>query len=179
MKLFDIKNPRHIEILRKELARIPQLLREYNEDSIWASMSEDDRWDAIAGVSDDDGPDLADKYVDAKWDNIPDDITDRIDLSEYKLASDDMGGRTNLRAIESFKKQNSVTQTVIDKFLKRVGRTDVNKITVKQSYQLLTAIHKTMPDQPGSMGMGSDVNPYDMPGGKPSPGAHGGKWTGD
>jgi len=180
MKLFDINNPRHIEILREELAKIPQLLREYNEDSIWASMSEDDRWDAIASVSDDDGPDLADKYVGRVWDNIPDDITDRIDLSDYKLASSDLGGRTNLRVIESFKRKDPAAQRVIDAFLKRVGRSDFNKITVKQSYQLLSAIHKSSESgAPTNTFNVPGINPYDQPGGKPSSGKMGGKWTGD
>lgn len=183
MKIFDFKNPRHIEILREELRLAKRKLTEayaYDETKIWDAMSEDERWDAIASTRDDEGPDDADRYAVEAWDNIPDQITNLIDLSSFKLASSDIGGRTNLRAIGNFKKKYPETQKVIDAFLAKVGRTDADRLTIKQSYQLLIAVQRSLPSKPWNAGSGeSNVNPYDMPGGRPSRGHLGGKWTGD
>jgi len=182
MKIFDFKNPRHIEILREELRLAKQQLSEnafgYDETKIWDAMSEDDRWDAIASTRDDEGPDDADRYAAESWDNIPDQITNLIDLSDFKLASSDQGGRTNLRAIGNIKNKHAETQKVINAFLSRVGRSSIDTLTIKQSYQLLMAVQKFVPMR-GSGSTGStNINPYEMPGGDPSRGP-GGNWTGD
>lgn len=180
MKIFDITNPRHQEILTEEIQRAKQiLLREYNEDSIWASMSSDERWEAIASVRDDEGPDDADKFSEKKWDDIPDWLTDRMDLSVFQKASADQGGRTNLRAINNFIKKNPETQKLVDKFLEKVGRTTLNDITTTQSYKLLIAVQQFNPAKGWSDRTGTEYNPYDAPGGQPSRGHLGGKWTGD
>lgn len=183
MKIFDFKNPRHIEILREELQRAKLQILEnthsYDETKIWDAMSEDERWEAIASTRDDEGPDDADMYVNSTWNDIPDAITNLIDLSSFKLASSEQGGRTNLRAINNFKNKYPETQKIIDAFLSKVSRTSVENLTIKQSYQLLTAVQQASPKRGWNMKTVSDVNPYNMPGGQPSRGHMGGKWTGD
>ena len=180
MKIFDITNPRHQEILAEEIQRAKQiLLREYNEDAIWASMSDDERWDTIASVRDDEGPDDADRYASEKWDDIPDSLTDRMDLSVFQKASMDQGGRTNIRAINNYIKKNPEIQKLVDAFLKKVKRNTLDDITTTQSYKLLRAVHKFNPSEGWNMRVGTNYNPYEAPGGEPSRGPMGGSWTGD
>lgn len=186
MKLFNFKNKRHVEILREELRRVKQIMLEgssYSEDEIWDAMSEDERWEAIASTYDDEGPDLADEYVNAKWDNIPDDITDRMNLADFQLAKYNQGGRTNLRAIEKFSKEEPDTNKFVVAYLRKIGRNEIPRLTVKQSYDLLTKMHRFRnqmnPTGTGDISVKSDINPYDMPGGRPTSMPGGGKWTGD
>ena len=181
MKIFDITNPRHQEILAEEISRAKKLfLHEgYNEDAIWNSMSADERWEAIASVRDDEGPDDADKFSENIWDEIPDDLTDRIDLSLFQKASADQGGRTNLRAINNFIKKNPETQKLVDKFLEKVSRATLSDITTTQSYKLLLAVQQFNPSNGWGDHTETKYNPYDAPGGKPSSGHLGANWTGD
>jgi hypothetical protein len=181
MKLFNFKNKRHVEILREELRRVKQIMSEgssYSEDEIWDAMSEDERWDAITTVRDDEGPDDADRYAAEEWDNIPDWLTDRMNLADFQLAKYNQGGRTNLRAIEKFSKQEPDTNKFVVAYLKKIGRNEIYRLTVKQSYDLLKKMHafrtQMNPSSTGDISVKSDINPYDMPGGRPS-----GNWTGD
>ncbi len=151
MKLFDFKNPRHIEILREEISRAKNIIRtinesSYNEDNIWASMSEDERWDAIAATADDEGPDLADRYADDVWDNIPDSITDHINLSEYSLAKYDQSGRNYLNGVKhirdvkykdeaDYEQIKQAVQKLVDKFCESVKRS-FDSLTIKQAMDL-------------------------------------------
>lgn len=150
MKIFDFKNPRHLEILREELHRAKTLMIEasgYNEDKIWDAMTEDERWEAIAATADDDGPDLADKYYAEKWDNVPDSITDQIDMSKYKLARFDIGfGTSLLRGIKTirdvnykndpdYEKIKTAIQKLIDEYCKEAGR-QLDDLTSKQAMDL-------------------------------------------
>lgn len=180
MKIFDITNARHQEILAEELIRAKRMmLKEYNEDDIWASMSDDERWDAIASVRDDEGPDDADRYADAKWDNVPDWLSDRINLSVFELANQSPAGRTNLRAINNHVKKDVNAQKVIDVFLQKVNRKDIDSLTINQSYKLLLAINRALPGKGWNMDAGTNYNPYEMPGGQSTKLPGGGKWTGD
>jgi hypothetical protein len=190
MELFNFKDPMHKKILREEIVRLKKILKEgyqYSVDEIWDAMSDQERYEAIAATRDDEGPDLADEYADGPWDDIPADIQDTINLNDYQLAKYQIGGGSaNLRAIENFKTKNPDDAKLIDQFVKKVGRKDFRSLTVKQSYKLLLAIHElhratmknTQPDisQPTNT---TKVNPYDMPGGRPSRGYMGSKYTGD
>ena len=62
-------------------------------------------------------------------------MQDVLDLSNYELAKYDQGGRTNLRAINNFMTQSPNVNRLINTFLKKVGRTRVNDLTIKQSTQ--------------------------------------------
>lgn len=85
MKIFDFKNPRHVQILREELARAKRMLREYNESDEWDEMPKEYREWLLKSVDDDMGPDFAEEYAETDWMKLPDDITNRIDISNYKL----------------------------------------------------------------------------------------------
>ena len=83
MKIFDIKNPRHIQILKEELHRAKYILREYNEAEIWNRLTVTQREELLSDVDGDMGPDFADEYAETDWLQIPDAITNRIDVSRY------------------------------------------------------------------------------------------------
>jgi hypothetical protein len=184
MKVFDIKNPRHIEILVEELRLAKRMMTEastYSEDEIWSKMSDDERWEAIASVRDDEGPDDADRYSAEKWDNIPDWLTDRMNISDFELAKRSQGGATMLRAIKKFSGENPNVNKFVSAYLAKAGRGDINDLTVTQSYDLVPKIHQLLSKlnpSPAIRTTKSDVNPYDMPGGSPTK-LGGGNWTGD
>jgi|688.fasta_scaffold515257_3 hypothetical protein len=83
MKLFDFKNPRHVEILKEEIIRARRILREYNEADIWKRLTVQQREELLSSVNADMGPDFADEYAESEWLEIPDAITNRIDISKY------------------------------------------------------------------------------------------------
>lgn len=83
MKIFDFKNPKHVQILKEELYRARHILREYNEAEIWKRLTVQQREELLASVDDDMGPDFADEYAETDWLQIPDAITNRIDVSRY------------------------------------------------------------------------------------------------
>lgn len=83
MKIFDFKNPRHIQILKEELHRARHILREYNEAEIWKRLTVQQREELLSSVDDDMGPDFADEYAETDWLQIPDAVTNRIDISRY------------------------------------------------------------------------------------------------
>ena len=85
MKIFDFKNPRHIQILREEISRAKKMLREYNEADEWKQMPQEYREMLLSTVDDDMGPDFADEYSDTEWMNIPDAVTNRININDYTL----------------------------------------------------------------------------------------------
>ena len=47
MKIFDEKNPKHIQILKEEIIRAKQILKEYNENEIWKNLTLDVRKAAL------------------------------------------------------------------------------------------------------------------------------------
>ena len=85
MKIFDFKNPRHLQILREELVRAKRILREYNEADEWKQMPVEYREWLLASADDDMGPDFADEYAQTDWMKIPDSITNRINIANYML----------------------------------------------------------------------------------------------
>jgi hypothetical protein len=149
MKIFNFNNPRHLEILREELDRVSLILNEstgYSADEIWKNMNETERGLVLLNA----GLNSPEPYnTESEWDNIPADLQDRLDISDYELAKYDMNSRVYLRGIETMKKRDPKTQQVIDTFLKKVNRPDVNSLTGKQAMQLNIAIQRVlMTDDP-------------------------------
>lgn len=85
MKIFDFKNPKHLEILREEVTRAKKIIREYNEADEWKQMPVEYREILLASADDDMGPDFADEYSNTDWMRIPDAITNRVNISDYML----------------------------------------------------------------------------------------------
>ena len=83
MKIFDPHNNKHINILKEELKRIALIIESYNEEEMWNSMSDPERSQALLSADDDMGPDFADEFTETPWLDIPDVITNRIDLRPY------------------------------------------------------------------------------------------------
>ena len=102
MKIFDEKNPKHIQILKEELKRAKRIIREYNESEIWKNLSSDVRIAALMSVDDDMGPDFADEYADTEWMQLPDVITNRLDLDKFNVPDN-----INPMALADFIQQNS------------------------------------------------------------------------
>ena len=138
---INLNNPRFKQILKEELERAKRILVEgYSADEVWDTMSDEDK-DAALYVAKAENPE---ELRVGSWDSIPADIQDTIDLSDYELAKYDQGGRTNLRAIEQLIKKSPNLDQIVNKFLSRTGRSRRNDLTIKQSYQLLKAIHEFM-----------------------------------
>jgi hypothetical protein len=83
MKIFDIKNPKHVQILKEELRRAKRILREYNEADIWKRLTVTQREELLQSVDTEMGPDFATEYAETEWLEIPDAVTNRIDISKY------------------------------------------------------------------------------------------------
>jgi len=83
MKIFNINNPKHVQILKEELIRARRILREYNEADIWKRLTVTQREELLSSIDDEMGPDFADEYAETDWLQIPDAITIRIDISRY------------------------------------------------------------------------------------------------
>jgi hypothetical protein len=136
--IFNLKNPRHMQILREELKRAKQILIEgYSADEIWQSMPDTDR-NTVLYVAKATNPE---ELIKMSWDAIPADVQDLIDLSDYELARDNKDGRTNLRGITSLMSREDRAKKFVNKFLYKIKRNSVNDITVKQSYQLSSAMN--------------------------------------
>ena len=188
MKIFNIKDSKHRQILREEIIRIKRILNEgyqYSVDEIWDAMTEQEREQVLLASADDDGPDLADQYAPGEWDKIPADVQDSIDLSDYQLAKYSINfGSSNLRAIDSFMKNDPDVVKLVNQFVKKTGRQNLRLLTVDQSTNLILAVHKLINAKKPQVDISkptstTGVNPYDMPGGRPSKGYMGSKWTGD
>tara|TARA_R110000868_G_scaffold44694_2_gene148989 strand:+ start:5598 stop:6164 length:567 start_codon:yes stop_codon:yes gene_type:complete len=146
MTLFNHKSPTHIRILKEELARAKRILREgYSADTIWDKMTKEDRETAL-DVAEETNPDkfktalyvakiYIEQLIDITWDEVPADIQDLIDLSDFKLAKDDREGRNLLSGIDTAI-TNPAGKQFVDKFLKKIGRTSLRDITIKQATQL-------------------------------------------
>lgn len=138
MILFNYKNLTHIQILKEELRRAKRLIMEqlFSADEVWDKMSKQDRNEAlyVAKVTN------PNKLIELTWDEIPADIQDTIDLSDYEIASNNKDGRINIRGIEYAIKENPIGKQFINKFLKKVERISLKDITIDQSYKLNTAV---------------------------------------
>lgn len=83
MKIFNFNNPKHVQILKEELIRARKILREYNEADIWKRLTVQQREELLSNIDVEMGQDFADEYADTEWLEIPDAITNRINLSRY------------------------------------------------------------------------------------------------
>lgn len=83
MKIFDINNPIHVQILKEEIIRARRIIREYNESDIWKRLTITQREELLQSADAEMGPDFADEYARMDWLRIPDAITNRIDISQY------------------------------------------------------------------------------------------------
>ena len=179
--IFDHKNPIHVHILKEELARAKRIISEstYNTDTVWEKMTDVERNEAlyVAKVTE------PDELIELTWDEIPADIQDIIDLSDYELANTDKGGRTNIRGLEYGLTEHPEAKIFVDKFLKKVGRASLKDITIKQSYELQPAFWSYVNSKRPQQQIQPDTQNYTQSGGtEPSrdPFYKGGaSWTGD
>jgi len=192
MKIFDFKNPKHVQILKEELSRAKRLLREYNENEMWNNMPEPLRRVALASADDDMGPDFADEYADMDWMRIPDTITNRINLSDYalpkrvsksKLADWMSSNRTKLGSGILYPDANHSVDGVI-KFLQQGNPSQyyIAKVIAELIERGVRINFKDIEDAPKTdvdISSGTGMDPYSMPGGSTSKGYMGGKWSGD
>ena len=125
VKIFDHTNPKHIAILKEELFKVRKLLKEYNENEIWNSLSIEEREELLTAIDDDLGPDLANVYAEEDWKDIPEVIQSRIDLSSVpnaaKLKEPEKDAKIYFRGIVNMLKneENKYTNvTEVLKFLK-------------------------------------------------------------
>ena len=189
MKIFDHTNPRHLQILKEELARAKKILNEeYSADRVWDAMSEEEQKEALSATTDDGGPERADEWTGAKWDEIPADIQDAINLTDYELAIDDRTtGRVMLRGIKNAQKENpELANQFIQAFLKKIGRSSLESITTNQSQKLNIGLYRFIQSSQSTSntdtsGLTTMLNPRDLPSGAPSKNTdwRGGMWTGD
>jgi hypothetical protein len=177
MNIFDINNPRHITILKEELARAKRLMEQsYSADGIWDTMTQRDRKEALY-IAKEPNPDA---LLDASWDDIPADTQDLIDLSDYELARKNQAGGSLLRGIKTAIKQHPDAERLVAKFLNMVGRENLDDITVNQAYKLNPAIWKHIASknpQPEKVRSASNIDPYDRE--NPSTGFMGSTYRGD
>lgn len=138
MKHLNLNNETFRRILKEELEIVRNIIKEtYSTDKIWSAMPERDRKTALH-VAKATNPD---ELVNVVWDEIPADVQDTIDLSDYELANEDQIARVNLRAIASLSKKDPKIKQIVDKFLTAIGRESIQLLTKKQSIKLLDAIH--------------------------------------
>jgi len=126
MNIFNPNNKKHVQILREELRRAQRLMESYNEEEIWNAMSDTERSQALLSADDDMGPDFADEFVDTSWLEIPDVITNRIDLRSYakpekeKLSRQDfMSKNQDIRGMSNQSKENDAYKRFIEAYLKK------------------------------------------------------------
>lgn len=131
MSLFDHTNPRHVAILREELARAKKMLKEvtsYNADKIWNNMTPDERKSALY-IAKTPNPD---EYISGVWDSIPADTQDLIDLGEYEPATMSQDGRSLLRGTIAGMKQDPAANRLVMKYLQRLDKSAIEQLTVSE-----------------------------------------------
>jgi len=181
MMIFNHRNLTHIRILKEELKRAKRIINEstFNVANVWDKMTEVERNEAlyVAKVPE------PDELIESKWDEIPDDIQNIIDLSDYEIASMDKIGRINIRGLEYGLTQHPEAKTFVNKFLKKVGRTSLKDITIKQSYILQPAFWSYVNSQKPQQQIQRDTQ-NDIQSGATEPSRDpfykgGASWTGD
>jgi len=193
-------HPLYKKIFKEEVQRAQRLMFEYNEKEIWDVLSVDEREELLLSADDDMGPDFADEYAEEEWLRIPDVIKNRIDLSKYKKSNTyvntvrrnaNMYQRGIYNIITDTSKYKN-TKEMQQYVAKQIGSSSLNLETLKNDLrkyaeqypgrmmqfnldiQQMSQRINPIPDTPSS----DTVNPYDMPGGRPSR-YRGGGWTGD
>jgi hypothetical protein len=98
------------------------------------------------------------------------------------LAKTDQGGRSAMRGIESLIKQypNLPLQDLVDSALTDNNVNSIGDLSVEDVYKLNTKIRSSITSsKPKPTPSQDKTNPYDSPGGRPSKGYMGAKYTGD
>jgi 3-dehydroquinate dehydratase len=194
MKIFDIKNSKHVQILKEELIRARRILREYNEADIWKRLTIQQREELLSSVNNEMGADFAAEYAESEWLEIPDAITNRIDISKYTAdyaKSVDKSALTYARGIFDIifdETRFKNTKQLQDFIAKTVGATSTEPESLKMALMQyardnsakmmrLNIETQKMAQSTSPMGMGS-LSGATIPSRKP--GYMGGaEWTGD
>jgi hypothetical protein len=133
IKLFDHTNPTHIKILREEIARAKRLMAEaYSADRLWGNMLPDERKGALY-VAKVENPE---EYLDVRWDDIPADIQDLIDLSAYERATENQTGRSLYRGTKYAMTQDPLANRFVMAFLKQHNKAAIEELTVAEMSDL-------------------------------------------
>jgi hypothetical protein len=133
MKLFDHTNPDHIRILKEEIARAKRILKEaYSADRLWGNMLPDERKGALYTAKVED----PDTYLDVRWDDIPADIQDLIDLSAYERATENQTGRSLYRGTKYAMTQDPLANRFVMTFLKQRNKAAIEELTVAEMSDL-------------------------------------------
>jgi hypothetical protein len=140
MKLFDHTNPTHIHILSEELERAVYMLAEaaYSADRLWGNMTPDERKSALY-VAKAPNPE---EYLSARWDDIPADMQDLIDLSDYERATENQTGRSLYRGTKYAMTQDPNANRFVMAFLKQRNKAAIEELTVEEMSDLNIKIWK-------------------------------------
>lgn len=128
-----------MRILKEEITRARRILREYNEADIWKRLTVTQREELLSSVDDEMGPDFADEYAETDWLQIPDAITNRIDISRYTAdyAKDvDKSAMTYARGILEIifdKNRFKNTKQLQDFIAKKIGSTSTDAESMKMA----------------------------------------------
>jgi len=146
MNIFDPNNKKHIQILREELRRAKRLVESYNEEEIWNAMSDPERSQALMSADDDLAPDFADEFTDTPWLDIPDVITNRIDLRKYSTEKPDrqsmMFTRSLIRGINNRVKEDANAAKFVKAYLGKTLANRVEDLTSDQIKDLMFKLHE-------------------------------------
>ncbi len=149
MDIFDANNKKHVQILREELRRAKHIMFEYNEADTWddnlGHMDDKDRAQALLSVDDDLGPDLADEYMNTPWLEIPDAITNRIDLRPWMSKKSDrqssMHIRSLIRGIKNRVKEDSNAAKFVKAYLGKTLANRIEELSGDDIKDLMTKLH--------------------------------------
>jgi|TARA_R110000782_G_scaffold113729_3_gene203889 hypothetical protein len=150
MNIFEFDNVKHLQILKEELLRAKRLMLEYNEEATWDDnnglMNDRDRAQALLDVDDDLGPDLADEYMNTPWLEIPDTITNRINLrkwmSEPSSQPITMHIRSLTRGINNQIKNNPTAAKFVKAYLLKNMAQRIEELTSDQIKDLMDKLHQ-------------------------------------
>lgn len=165
MKIFDFKNPRHIEILREELNRAKQIIKNTSNTNFKKTDSGKLVSREISEMqSDFNNTTVLDATLVANWM-----ASNKKLLSNYTFTS---GGNTQTVAdIIAWLRKGRASQFYIQSLIDDMDKLEGVAIDDHEFYKPAAAKITSTPQ--------SDANPYDMPGGQPSRSQMGGNWTGD
>ena len=131
--IFDETNPRHLEILREELKRAKRILTEaYSADRLWGNMTPDERKSALY-VAKAPNPE---EYLDKRWDDIPADLQDLIDLSQYERAIYSNTGNSLYRGTKHAMTQDPNSNRFVMAFLRQHGKATIEDLTYSEMSDL-------------------------------------------
>ena len=141
--------PLYRKILREELIRSQLLLFEYNEADTWddnlGHMDDKDRAEALLSVDDDLGPDLANEYMNTPWLDIPDAITNRINLRKWMTKKSDrqssMHIRSLIRGINNRVKEDANAAKFVKAYLGKTLATRIEELSSDDIKDLMNKLH--------------------------------------